>query len=213
MTHSQDLELIQVVDDSALLSLAHAKNYDPRKAHEYYLRTRHLRGRKSASPQATGSSVKPSSNVQTLQKRTHAQNEAQLEALLGRLADLRALLKKRVEEAQAKSGVKDNSQEKQHKKDITDHLDKTSPADKQKAAKGSSPRSTVQQRREDAKRARENYKKKHKTPAQSEPSVKAQIEEVQAKIKEIESRLRDVVAQARRDASAKSKSKTASKGR
>lgn len=208
-------------DDSALL--AHAKIYDPVKAREYYLRTRKLKGRRAGDRQGSIPRVagplkdqKPKPAVST-NRPTREQQEARLKELIGRLEKLKKLLKSKVEAAQARSGVKDNSKEKQTKRTEAESKDddRTSPADKQKAAKGGSPKSTAQQRRKDAKRARDNYEKKSKTPSKSEPSVQQEIEAVQRQIKAVEEQLREAVARARRNASdkSKSKSKTASKGR
>lgn len=190
-----------MIDDSALLS--HARVYDPAKARAYYLRTRELKGRRR-SAQVT-SVPKPARDL------SQKGREERLDALKNRLSVLRDLLQQRVEEAQMRSGVADNSNEKR-KKAGSDN-DKTSPADKKDSGKGGSEHRTAAEKREDAKRAKENREKKNTSPEKSEPSVLQEIEAVKKQIREVEAKLRDAIQRARQQRADKSKSPTASKGR
>lgn len=218
-------------------ALIHA--YDARKAHEYYIRTRQLKGRRAgsaASPVTKAEFKKAASGNEgkydrfrpvnqrysTHQKEARKEAEARLEHLLDRLGHLRKLLEQEVEAAKKRNERNTNtsnspsSSSKSSKSgggsSSSSHDDPVSPADKQKAEKDRSPL-TAKQKRENAKRARENYEKKKKAPEHPQQNVQQDIEEVQAKIREIRARLQDAIAEGRKKASDKPKSKTASKGR
>lgn len=82
-------------------SLSHA--YDPVKRREYYLKNRHLKGRKHGSGQASKPRVKSRAEIA---KERHAHLQEQVAALKGRLEKLQAALKILVEQAKKRSGVK-----------------------------------------------------------------------------------------------------------
>lgn len=82
-------------------SLSHV--YDPAKRREYYLKNRHLKGRKHGSERATKPRVKSRAEIA---KERHAHLQAQVDALKGRLEKLQAALKILVEQAKKRSGVK-----------------------------------------------------------------------------------------------------------
>lgn len=82
-------------------SLSHA--YDAAKRREYYLKNRHLKGRKHGSGRATKPRVKSRAEIA---KERHAHLQEQVAALKGRLEKLQAALKILVEQAKKRSGVK-----------------------------------------------------------------------------------------------------------
>jgi hypothetical protein len=182
-------------DDSALL---HGRVYDPAKAREYYLRTRHLKGRRAGVAQRVSSRTATLKATPTLKSASRDQAEARLAALKGRLEQLRKLLAERVEIAQKRSGV-----------DKKDPNDAASPADKQKEEKGKSP-STAAEKREAAKRSKE-WREKHPNklpPSGGGTNVSEEIAAVQKQIAEVQDQLKAAIAKARNSPN-KPKSKTA----
>ena len=111
-----------MIDDSALF---HAGAYDPQKAHEYYLRTRKLKGRSPSAPQASpgrssgGTATAPAAiggkpnRFKTKSKR--AQLEAQKEHLKERLDHLRQVLEELVDAAKKRSGGDPNKKDEKDK--------------------------------------------------------------------------------------------------
>lgn len=175
-------------DDSALL---HGRApYDPNKAHEYYLRTRQLHGRKAGSGQS--SSGRKGAAPKAAAKPHQSQKE-KVAALEKRLTRLKSVLAQLVKEAKARSGVK--SQPTATKKTAAS------------STGGGSKRTTAQERREAAKRS-EAYRRKH--PEKQKPSD--EVEALQKQIKEIRAKIEKAVEEARR-AQRHSTTKTAPKGR
>lgn len=82
-------------------SLTHV--YDAAKRREYYLKNRHLKGRKRGSGRVTNPRVKSRAEIA---KERHAHLQEQVSALKGRLEKLQAALKILVEQAKKRSGVK-----------------------------------------------------------------------------------------------------------
>ncbi len=202
-------------DDSALL---HGKVYDAAKAREYYLRTRVLKGRKPGGQQEgpgprgnTATLTKSRGNTATStksgnndSKKLAATAKTRTEALQARLDKLRDLLAQLVAQAKGRSGV-----EKPSKSDDTQ-----SPAEKQATDKGKSPLS-AKEKTEAAKRSKEHYEKNKdlKGPSNEAAELTKDIAEVQEQIRDIRKDLKASVDKARQQMSAKSMSKTASKGR
>lgn len=171
--------------------LAHAQRpYDPQKAHEYYLRVRELRGRKKGTdfpdvklPKSAIAKADPH-KMTAAQRREQA--HARVVAIQARLDRLKEVLAQLTEQAQTRSGVKDNSAEKAKKEE---------PA-KQKTDTKEKPK-TAQQKKEDAKNARDKYQKEHQSPSQQEKALRAEVKDVQAKIHEIRDQLKESLRQAR----------------
>lgn len=82
-------------------SLTHV--YDAAKRREYYLKNRHLKGRKRGSGRTAKPRVKSRAEIA---KERHAHLQEQVSALKGRLEKLQAALKILVEQAKKRSGVK-----------------------------------------------------------------------------------------------------------
>ncbi len=197
-----------MVDDSALL---HAQVYDPAKARAYYLRTRQLKGRGSSLPRVTidrssGSprvEISKGSNNKKSDSSRNGSAEERLAQLKGRLERLKGLLEERVKQAKERSGIKVAE-----KQDTT-----TSPADKQKDAKGKSP-ATAKEKKDAAKRAKESYEKtKGSKGSTSDADVADEIQAVQKQIAEVQDQLKAAISRARKKAIDKPKSTTAPKGR
>src|SRR3954465_6878100 len=139
-----------MIDDSALL---HAEpRYDAQRAHEYYLRNRHLKGRQRRAQQQSSQRTASARNnpaprhaqvrrptVSAKQRRAEAQARvAQLEQRLDHLKDVLQAL---VDKAKARSGIEPKKKETAKQR-----------ADRNARAKGKSPKSTLKERREARKR-------------------------------------------------------------
>lgn len=180
-----------MIDDSALF---HGR-YDPVKAREYYLRTRQLKGRKSASaPASPGRTAARSTSVPARSsggkpnrahtKSRRAELQAQKEALEKRLDHLRDVLRELVEAAKGRSGVKKNEKDKAPETSA----DK---ADRNKDQKNKKPE-TAAQKKERAKKAKEAYEKENPTSLSQDVDVlKEQVADIQAKIQKAITDARD----------------------
>lgn len=206
------------IDDSALL---HGRVYDPVKAHEYYLKTRKLKGRQPRSESspggrritrsefkdaATGNEGKYAADRKESRRKAHAQAVKRLEELEGRLDRLKNLLAERVAAAKRRSGIEvKESPSKKAEKSSSD-----------KKGGSSDRKSTAKEKRDAAERARKSYEKNKKAnPSKNhDPSVAKQIEQVEKEIREVRQKLKEATARARKVSEEKSKTKTeTSKGR
>lgn len=174
-------------------------NYDPAKAREYYLRTRHLKGRKgglAAAPASTKGAAQrlPAGGFHRVRpksaKQRRAEVEAQVKALNARLERLRKILATLREEAKKRSGVDTSTNE--------------AKAAKNKAEK---TKLTPKQKREAAARAKKAREKENATPAQQVKEAQEKIAQIQKQIQEAREKLARVIAQQNQ------RTKTASKGR
>lgn len=176
----------------------YTQGYDPAKAHEYYLRTRKLKGKK------TGTAVAPKGRPVGKQLTTHSvaapkqktalehrkEVAARVESMKGRLEKLRKLLRQLVKEAQIRSGVDPKDQKA-----------------KAKATAGSE-KLTAAEKKEAAKRSKE-YREKHKaelakeTLTAQEKRLSEQIKDVEAKITKAKAELKAAVAKARQNSVSK----------
>jgi len=119
-----------------------AKTYDPVKAHDYYMRTRKLKGRKKAASavgetlRTAGTKPPTSNSVQLQRQRQHAAE--QVATLRKKLAELNRQLKERMAESRksAKEAAKpDTAAEKAQKaRDAKKYRDKNKQKLKTKAA-------------------------------------------------------------------------------
>ena len=150
--------------------------YDPAKAHEYYLRTRELKGRQKGAEQETsgrsGGKVIPLSSKAPPKKKTALKSEARAAELQKRLTRLRKVLAELVKQAKGRSGVSSKD-----KKDSGGS-----------GKSGGASKLSATEKREAAKRSKEYYKK-HKDDAPDVKELKAKIEEVKKKIKEMRAEL------------------------
>lgn len=196
---------MQAPDDSALLHAA--RPYDPTKAHEYYLRTRKLKGRKKGigadtgrSPQVTNITylTGPAKN-QAKKDQHHQEVAARVAALQKRLDRLKNILAELVKAAKERSGV-------DTKPDTTK---KAEPAkDTQSKPK------TASQKKEAAAKARDAYKKEHpQSLSKQEKSLQADLQQTREKIQQIREELKASVERARQKAGAQTKPVTAPPGR
>lgn len=160
--------MVQAPDEETLLLtgkqavedvLRHATVYDPQKAREYYLRTRHLKGRRPAASQATnsraefekhatgneGKYARPKSNAEMRASRRR-QLEAEKAKLERRIEELKNALESLVRQAKRRAGIsasedaqKDSDPKEQADRNTRDKKDKPltekQKADKRKASK------------------------------------------------------------------------------
>lgn len=187
-----------MVDGEPLIM--HARVYDRQKAHEYYMRRRHLKGRqKGSGQQPSGRQAGVHHTPKKSAKQLRKEADARVAALEKRLDRLREVLRELVKQAKAKSGVETKS---------------TTPTKKAAASGGGSKKTehlTAKQKKDAAERSAE-YRKNHpekKAPEKDVKELRSDIEEVQAKIKKIRAELQAASKQAR----SHSQTQTAPKGR
>jgi chromosome segregation ATPase len=165
--------------------LQHA--YDPLKSHDYYLRTRKLKGRKKGSERPAAGRNNAATKLTTPRKTSTQKREetkARVEAIKNRLERLKEVLAQLVDEAKARSGIE------------------TKPASAKKAEPDKSPAKekpkSAQDKKEEAKKARDQYQKEHKqTPNQELESLQTQLKSVEEKIQKARATLKDSVNKAR----------------
>lgn len=177
-------------------------DYDKAKAHEYYLRNRHLKGRRRGQVQPTGGSAggsQPTGHATRLinkhaPKKQHS-HSAEVDALKARLEKLRNILARLVEQAKKRSGVDTPA------KGAKKAAGGKGGGDK----KGKGPPLTAKQKREAAARAKKSYERNK--DKNKDKSSSNEIEELQKKIADIRAKIKDAIEKAHQ----KSKSKTAGK--
>ena len=182
------------VDDSALLS--HARVYDPAKARAYYLRTRHLKGRRPAgsTPPSGGRPQSGGGTSAHIRASRRAELQAQKAALEKRLDRLREVLAEKVKAAKLRSGIKETP-----KKDPKEAADTNSKNKKGKPL-------TAKQKADKRKASKEQYEKEKGT------TLSQDVQQLQDQIKDIRAKIESAIKDARQK-SARSQSQTASKGR
>lgn len=180
-------------------------NYDAQKAHEYYIRTRKLKGRKRGVKKLTGdlanenanTVVRPELRGKFIPKGTpkaglvtterQAQVEARVKALQGKLQLLEAVLRKLLSEAQGSSTTKKRTKS-------------ATPGSKKTAATSKRKELTAAQKSDKAKKAKAAYKKAHPNSASAQKKERAKkIEEVKAQIKQVKADLKAALERARQD--------------
>lgn len=194
-----------MIDDSALI---HGRPYDPRKAHEYYLRTRKLKGRhpgggeqpgnrsSGGSSQGGGGSGGGTSNsVLRPSQREHLL--AEKKKLENRLDYLKQLLEEAVNAAKKRSGVKTSPKD-----------TKSSTTEKKASKKDGKPDKplTAAEKAKKRKDSKERYQKEKQT------SLSQDVETLHRQIKDIRAKLEAAYKDARQQ-HAQSTQKTASNGR
>jgi hypothetical protein len=174
--------------------------YDPAKAHEYYLRTRVLKGRPgSASPEkgtpanghrgASAAGVRkpmsPPPNSSHAQLQKHAQDRTA--ALKSRIKHLKAVLESLVAEAKRRNAeAKSRSAAPTQEKKST-----VKPSPSQKPAHEKHHQTTAKERL-----ASKKYYQQHKKPA-TDKELQRQIEQLNEKIRTIRRQLKTAVRDAR----------------
>lgn len=185
------------------LELLHASpGYDPRKAHEYYMRVRKLKGRHSAIEKVSksrpkGSAVvlgKASKKVATAKETSKQRREevhARVEALKKRLDRLHDVLAQLVEQAKKRSGVNT----------------KSSAAKSSPSTTVTTKHKTAQEKSSAAKSSKEYYDKHKKdNPSSKTKDLETSIKQVEEKIRKIRAELKAAVEKAKQQSS-KPKSK------
>jgi outer membrane murein-binding lipoprotein Lpp len=164
--------------------LLHARFYDRAKAHEYYLRTRHLKGRSTGgdsnpSSRSSGSSSSTGGTSNSvLRDSRHKKLEAQRAELEKKVEQLREILRQKVAAAKSRSGVKAPE-----KKDSTTKKDPQETADKNTKDKKSKPL-TEKQKADKRKASKEQYDKENHT------SLAKQVESLQSTVKDLRDKIK-----------------------
>lgn len=160
--------------------LEHADRvYDAQRAHDYYLRTRRLKGRQAGQQETTsgrGGRTAPKLATRHPGGTRHQQAKEQLAALQHRLERLREALDVLLKEAKGRSGIK-TPVKKSPAKAAADS----------KSGGGSKEKLTAKQKREAAKRSAD-YRKKHPEKSTVSPEAKS----VEQKIKDVRETIRKV---------------------
>lgn len=155
--------------------------YDPVKAHEYYMRTRELKGRRKASSSIGTKTATSTGTTKIATSKRKADSKSvtavRVAALKIRLAKLKEVLESLQREAKARSGVEPKRE--------------TKPADAKGPARSTRPSTSVEKAKA-AKEARERYEKLN-----PEQSLKDEIASVEAKIAKARERLSQAVGRAR----------------
>lgn len=126
-------------------------NYDPAKAHEYYLRNRKLKGRKKGSAKPTRSS-RTRTAPPTARARQRKELQARIENLEKKLAQLETLIRKKEHEEASE--------------------DRKSKAKKERAAKDKDKPKTAAEKAE-AARENKKYRDKHKQELKTDAKTAA----------------------------------------
>lgn len=171
-------------------------NYNAQQAHEYYLRSRRLKGRQPSvqrilTPRSNGKVVIPIKVIRkgrlpvtSVVKQRQTAVNLRVAGLQKKLRNLKTVLEDLVKKAKEKEGRKDSKTKSGTTRDKSDL--------------------TPQQKRETAKRSKETYEKnkKLKGPVEKNPET---VEEVRAKIRKIQEELKAAIVQSRRISSSTSK--------
>lgn len=155
-------------------ALEHAKVYDPVKAREYYLRTRHLKGRRPAAQVASigRPAVRGASNAEMRQSR-RKKLEAEKAKLEKRIEELKNALESLVRQAKRRAGV---SAEEDHQKDPKEQADRNTRDKKDKPL-------TEKQKADKRKAAKEQYEKeKGMTLSREVEALRQQASDIRAKL-------------------------------
>ncbi len=169
--------------------LIHASLYDPAKAHAYYERTKHLKGRNLGSGRPSGSgprTVAPSGGKPNYYQSHNQSVQAQRAALEARLERLKEVLRAKVAEAKKRSGVKETSSSSSSSSSTS--TSSKSSSSSSKSGGSSSDKPTASERNEKNRKARETYAKE-KPPT---------ITELQTQIRDIQRQIKAAVAQSRK---------------
>jgi hypothetical protein len=172
--------------------------YDRQKAHEYYLRTRKLKGRKKGTQKPDLSSIRPGSHARggigkKASKATkspaqlRSETQAKVAGIKAKITKLEAALKALIKESESsKSKTKAKTPEKSGSK----------------SESNSKPLTAAQ--KADKKKDNAEYYDKHKKPAEkketglSEMTTEQKIEEVRAQLKQARAQLRAAMSKAGR---------------
>jgi hypothetical protein len=171
------------VDDVLEAVIAHA--YDPQKAHEYYLRTRKLKGRRRASDQLSGpregfnpggsATAPPRRSARQTPKQRQALARARVAAIQKRLDRLKEVLAELVEQAKRRSGI-----------EVDDKSEKSTAETKDAKPK----RRTAAEKKKDAKAQAERREKEQRlSPDQKVAAIQKEMAQVREQIAEIRAKL------------------------
>lgn len=176
----QSLDVNRIIKGSILI---HKTLYDPAKAHEYYIRTRQLKGRKAGSSSFTVKGTRGQtvnlSGQQLAEQRAYAAKR--INDIKNRLAELSSKLNTLRSEARKKEA----GGKREAKKAPT-------AADKSKAAKESEQYRDKHKQELATKSKRESSKRSAKSKSETDP-----IAELEDKISKVKSRLTAAVARQR----------------
>jgi len=161
--------------------LANPSDYDPVKAHEYYLRTRKLKGRRIGSQvvktgRNTSHRIPKHTIVQPVNPKVRAITH-QMMVLQGALTELRKALKVLIEkEKQAAATHK--------KKSTASSEDKKKQEDRKPL--------TATQKKDAAERAKKSYEKNKKPHVQTREEIRAKIKEIETKLVKLKADLKKI---------------------
>lgn len=172
---------VQTLEDE----LIHATVYDPAKAHEYYLRRRQLKGRRSAGADdissrsgGHGDQGGTGGSSNSLLRDSRSKDlDARIETLRGKVDQLRELIRLRVDKAKERAGV-DKPEDKESKTKKTADKKEADSKDKSKDKP-----LTEKQKADKRKASKEQYDKENGT------SKAHEVEALVSTIKQLRERL------------------------
>lgn len=204
---AQDLDDTMEVGRKAVeAALEHAKVYDPVKAREYYLRTRHLKGRRPAAQEASigRPATRGASNAEMRLSR-RKQLEAEKAKLEKRIEELKNALESLVRQAKRRAGIT-AAEDSATKKDPKEQADRNTRDKKDKPL-------TEKQKADKRKAAKDQYEK------EKGMTLSGEVEALRKQAQDIRAKLEVAIAEANKRQSKKpraqsqSTQQTASNGR
>lgn len=169
-------ELMEVGRKAAEAALEHAKVYDPVKAREYYLRTRHLKGRRPAAQEASigRPTARGASNAEMRLSR-RKQLEAEKAKLEKRIEELKNALESLVRQAKRRAGIT-AAEDSATKKDPKEQADRNTRDKKDKPL-------TEKQKADKRKAAKDQYEKeKGMTLSREVEALRKEAQDIRAKL-------------------------------
>lgn len=180
-----DPDALIEIGEQAAEYILHAAVYDPAKAREYYLRTRHLKGRRPAAQVAStaGHPAKGASNAEMRLSR-RKQLEAEKAKLERRIEELKNALESLVRQAKRRAGIS-ASEDAQKGSDPKEQADRNSRDKKDKPL-------TEKQKRDKREASKEQYQK------EKGMSLSGEVEALRKQAQDIRAKLEAAIADAQK---------------
>lgn len=170
--------------------------YDPVKRHEYYERTKKLKGRKKGLAQVNTSSGNKKSEKTKTTEQKKAEIKARVTAYKARLEKLKEVLALLVEEAKQRSADNAGTKESRAERDKKENQSKKETQSTKETGTSKKTGSSTAKEKAAAKEYYEKNKEKISLKKQ-ESNLKDQIKEVEEKIVKIRAELKDSIKKAR----------------
>lgn len=203
-----DADALVEVGEKAAEYILHAAVYDAAKAREYYLRTRHLKGRRPGAAKVasvSGPPAKGASNAEMRQSR-RKKLEAEKAQLERRIEELKNALESLVRQAKRRAGIS-ASEDTQKGSDPKEQADRNSRDKKDKPL-------TEKQKREKREASKDQYEKeKGMTLSREVEALRDQAKDIRAKLEAAIEDAKKTAPKKKPSAQFQSTHQTASNGR